>query len=562
MAHLKKTLLFLSALSLLTNFSAQAQAYGKNGMVVSSHTLASKVGIDILKKEGNAVDAAIATAFALAVTHPSAGNIGGGGFMVYRPSTGDPTTIDFREKAPLAASADMFLDDAGKLVPNSNHRGTLSIGVPGTVAGLYLAHQKYGSLPWADLVQPSIDLAEKGFPLSFALGQTAVYYSENHAGEFMGQFFSHPDGSRVKMGEVWKQPKLAETLTFIRDQGQDGFYRGKVADEIVHFMNENGGIITKEDLIQYRAIERAPVVGTYHDYEIISMPPPSSGGVALIEMLNMMECADFDSIEFNSSEYVHLTAEVMRRAYADRAEFIGDPDFNEDMPVDILISKDLAKKRFATIDWNKASVSDSTRFNQLPEGENTTHFSVIDKNGNAVSVTYTLEYSYGAEMGSTELGFIFNNEMGDFNPQPGYTNSGWLIGTAPNVIAPGKRMLSSMSPTIIAKDDQPFLVIGSPGGRTIINTVFQSIFNVLEYEMPLEQAIEAMKIHHQWMPDRIVYEKHLLSPDTRDELQNMGHEMRSIRALGQIMGIQVHSPLGVYYGVSDSSSPDGGAVGY
>lgn len=562
MAYLKKTIFFLSILSLLMNFRAQAQAYGKNGMVVSSHTLASQVGIDILKKEGNAIDATIATAFALAVTHPSAGNIGGGGFMVFRPSTGAATTIDFREKAPEAASADMFLDSHGKLISNSNHQGALSIGVPGTVAGLYLAHQKYGSLPWADLVQPSIDLAQNGFPLSFALSQTAAYYTENHTGTFMGQFFSHPDGSRVNMGEVWKQPKLAETLTLIRDQGKDGFYQGKVADEIVLFMKENGGIITKEDLSQYTAIERAPVLGTYRDYEIISMPPPSSGGVALIEMLNMMECADFDSIPFNSTEYVHLTAEVMRRAFADRAEYLGDPDFNENMPVNELISKDLAKTRFASIDFEKASVSDSARFNQLPEGMNTTHFSVADKNGNAVSLTYTLEYSYGSEMGSTELGFIFNNEMGDFNPQPGYTNSGWLIGTAPNIIAPGKRMLSSMSPTIVAKDGQPFLVIGSPGGRTIINTVFQSIFNVLEYEMPLEQAIEAMKIHHQWMPDRIVYEKHLMSPDTRDELELMGHKMHSIRALGQIMGIQVYSPLGVYYGVSDSSSPDGGAVGY
>lgn len=562
MAYLKKTIFFLSILPLLMNFHAQAQAYGKNGMVVSSHTLASQVGIDILKKEGNAIDATIATAFALAVTHPSAGNIGGGGFMVFRPSTGAATTIDFREKAPEAASADMFLDNHGKLIPNSNHQGALSIGVPGTVAGLYLAHQKYGSLPWADLVQPSIDLAQNGFPLSFALSQTAAYYTENHTGTFMGQFFSHPDGSRVNMGEVWKQPKLAETLTLIRDQGKDGFYQGKVADEIVLFMKENGGIITKEDLSQYTAIERAPVLGTYRDYEIISMPPPSSGGVALIEMLNMMECADFDSIPFNSTEYVHLTAEVMRRAFADRAEYLGDPDFNENMPVNELISKDLAKTRFATIDIEKASVSDSTRFNQLPEGMNTTHFSVVDKNGNAVSLTYTLEYSYGSEMGSTELGFIFNNEMGDFNPRPGYTNSGWLIGTAPNIIAPGKRMLSSMSPTIVAKDGQPFLVIGSPGGRTIINTVFQSIFNVLEYEMPLEQAIEAMKIHHQWMPDRIVYEKHLMSPDTRDELELMGHKMHSTRALGQIMGIQVYSALGVYYGVSDSSSPDGGAVGY
>lgn len=555
----------------LQSNSIFCQVYARNGIVVSSNKLASEVGIDILKKGGNAIDATVATAFALAVTHPTAGNIGGGGFLVFMDSSGIATTIDFREKAPIKASPTMFLDDAGNLIKEQNmfggestgnHVGSKSIGVPGTVAGLYLAHQKYGSLPWADLVQPSIDLAKNGFPLTWSLSNRATFFDDNSAIPFLKNYFRKDNGEITQYGELWKQPELATTLIEIRDHGQDGFYKGVIAKEIIKFMEENGGIITKEDLQSYTAVERKPIKGTFNGYDIYAMPPPSSGGVALVEMMNLMELADLDAIEFNSTQYVHLVAEVMRRAFADRAEYLGDPDFNEDMSLDNLTSKAFAKTRFKNIDMTKASVSDSTKFGQIYDGKNTTHFSVADKFGNAVSLTYTLEQSYGSGMGSDKLGFIFNNEMGDFNPMPGITNSSGQIGTNPNLIQPEKRMLSSMSPTIVAKNGKAFLIIGSPGGRTIINTVFQTVLNVLAFDMPVDLAIEAMKIHHQWLPDRIQYEKNLLSPDTRKALEAMNHTLVPVNSLGELMGIQIDAKNNIMIGASDSSSPDGAAVGY
>jgi gamma-glutamyltranspeptidase / glutathione hydrolase len=540
-----------------------AQIYGQNGMVVSDNSVASQVGVDILKKGGNAIDASVATAFALAVTHPSAGNIGGGGFMVYMNSENDVTTIDFREKAPLAATSTMFQDENGNLIKDSNHYSLKAVGVPGTVAGLYLAHQKYGHLPWAALVQPSVDLAKKGFPMPWGLYIQALSV-DSWQGSFdiMADYFHNAEGMVIKPREIWTQPALAKTLELIRDNGRDGFYKGAVAKEIAAYMKENGGIITTEDLQKYTAIEREPIKGTYHGYEIYSMPPPSSGGVALIEMLNLMEQANLDSIEFNSTDYVHLVAEAMRRGFADRAEHLGDPDFNLNMPLDKLTSKKFAKTRFDNIDMKKASVSDSSQYGHPYDGSNTTHFSVVDKEGNAVSLTFTLEHSYGSRMGSSKLGFIFNNEMGDFNPVPGVTTSSGLIGSPPNLIAPEKRMLSSMTPTIVAKEGKPYLIIGSPGGRTIINTVFQTVLNVLSYDMRIDKAIEAMKIHHQWLPDQIYYETHLMSPDTRKALENMGHTLQGVKHLGVLMGITYDPELKVYLGASDSSSPDGGAVGY
>ncbi|MBK7879962.1 MAG: gamma-glutamyltransferase [Saprospiraceae bacterium] len=540
-----------------------AQVYGEHGMVVTSNKLASQTGIEILQKGGNAIDASIATAFALAVTHPAAGNIGGGGFLVYMNSSGAVTTIDFREKAPLAATANMFLDNEGKLIEDLNHNSIKAIGVPGTVAGLFLAHRKYGKLPWSVLIQPSIDLAQKGFPMTWSLYQEAQWLSrESSSKSFIQNYFKNSKDVLTRPGELWKQPALAKTLTLIRDKGQDGFYKGAVAEEIEQFMIQNGGILTKKDLEKYQAIERKPIKGSYKGYDIYSMPPPSSGGVALVEMLNMMECANLKELEFNSTGYVHLLTEVMRRTFADRAQHLGDPDFNSNMPIEKLTSKEFAKNRFRQIDMNSASKSDSSTFGQTYDGNNTTHFSVVDKDGNAVSLTYTLEDSYGSKMGSNKLGFIFNNEMGDFNPVPGVTNSQGQIGSAANIIAPEKRMLSSMTPTIVAKDGKPFLLIGSPGGRTIINTVFQTILNVLSYDMQIDQAIEAMKIHHQWLPDVIYYEKHLLSPDTRKSLQLMGHKLQEVDILGSLMGITYNPALKIYIGAADSSSPDGGAVGY
>ena len=555
-------ILVISAL-FFTNSKGTAQVYGQNGMVVSSNILASQVGIDILKKGGNAIDASVATAFALAVTHPKAGNIGGGGFLVFMNAAGEATTIDFREKAPIAASANMFLDSTSKLFKGINHNSLKTVGVPGTVAGLYMAHQKYGKLPWKELVQPSIDLAKNGFVMSWDLYEDALFLNEDaKPTDFMYSYFRNSNGEITKPGEVWKQPSLAKSLKLIRNKGHDGFYKGEIAHEIENYMKKNGGLITKTDLEKYTAIERKPIKGTYKEFEIYSMPPPSSGGVALVEMMNMLELVDLDSIEFNSTDYVHLIAEVMRRAFADRAEYLGDPDFNPDMPLDKLTSKAYAKKRYENIDMSKASVSDSALYGHPYDGNNTTHFSVVDKEGNAVSLTYTLEDSYGSQLGSNNLGFIFNNEMQDFNPVPGVTTNFGQIGSAPNLIAPEKRMLSSMTPTIVAKNGKPYLIIGSPGGRTIINTVFQTVLNVLAYDMQIDKAIETMKIHHQWLPDEIVYERFLMSPDTRAALQAMGHRLREVKNLGSLMGITYDAEFKVYIGAADSSSPNGGAVGY
>lgn len=557
--HLSAYFIFL----LLIPLSVESQIYHKNGIVVSEHQIASEIGAKILKEGGNAIDASIATAFALAVVFPQAGNIGGGGFLVFVNNKGESTTIDFREKAPLASSTTMYLDEKGNYIPMSNHNGLLAVGVPGTVAGLWMAHQKYGSLPWADLVQPAIDLAEQGVPLSFTLAQHAKRFITDAPNEFMKNFYTNGTGIPLKMGEIWIQPQLANTLSVIRDHGHDGFYAGDIAEKLAKFMAEHGGIITEEDLSKYEAVERAPVKGTYKGFEIVSMGPPSSGGASIIQMMNMMELVDWDTIEFNSTDYVHILAESMRRAYADRAEFLGDPDFNPDMPIERLISKEHAQNRFKYIDWTKASKSDSSTFGQLYDGRSTTHLSVMDKEGNAVSMTYTLEWSYGSRMGSSELGFILNNEMGDFNPQPGMTNTSGRIGTNPNLIAPEKRMLSSMSPTIVKKDGKPYLVIGTPGGRTIINTTFQTILNVLEFNMPIDKAIEAMKIHHQWLPDMIFYEPDKMSPDTREALKVMGHALSDRRTnLGRLMGIIYDSELEIFIGANDSGSPDSGVSGY
>ena len=540
-----------------------SQTKGQHGMVVSDHHLASKVGVAILEKGGNAIDASIATAFALAVTHPQAGNIGGGGFLVFRNAENKVTTIDFREKAPLAASPTMFLNEDGTLNKGDNHNGLKSVGVPGTVAGLYLAHQKYGSLEWASLLQPAIDLAVDGFPISPALydwGQLIATWSDEK--QLAKGMFKNEQGTLLQIGAVWKQKALAKTLVFIRDSGEKGFYEGPVSEKLVAYMKANGGIITKEDLYRYKAVERAPLKGSYKGYDLYTMPPPSSGGVALIEMMNMLELADFKTTDPKDIRNIHLLAETMRRAFADRAEHLGDPDFNNDMPLEKLLSKSFAKQRFEHLDLEKASKSDASKFGQLYDGKNTTHLSVIDKNKNAVSMTYTLEHSFGSGMGASDLGFLLNNEMGDFNPKIGLTDSIGHIGTFANSIAPEKRMLSSMSPTIVLKDTIPYLVIGSPGGRTIINTVFQAVLNVLEHGMEVDEAIEAFKIHHQWLPDQLYYEEGTLPQSTLDSLRNMGHRLQARKYLGRLMGIRYDDKTKLFIGAADSSSPDGAAVSY
>ncbi|HEY0655395.1 MAG TPA: gamma-glutamyltransferase [Chryseosolibacter sp.] len=541
--------------------------HSKNGMVVSSSLIASEIGRDILKEGGNAIDAAVATAFALAVTWPSAGNIGGGGFIVYVDKNGAATTFDFREKAPFAAHEKMFLDASGNLIKGSNHVGVLSVGTPGTVAGLYLAHQKYGKLPWKKLLTPAIKLASKGIPYSHALTQ--------HAASSEATWKKFPSTAAVMykngkdfyaLNENWKQPELAETLKRIRSKGRDGFYKGETAEKLVKFIQSQGGIMTLEDLEKYDAIERKPITGTFRDYTLYTMGPPSSGGVALVEMLNILEGYNLKAMGYHSADYIHVLKEAMKRGFADRAQYLGDPDFNNDIPVEKLTSKEYAKKLRESIQMDLASVSDSSRFGQLPEaGTNTTHLSVVDKDGAAVSLTYTLEQSYGSQVVAEGLGFFLNDEMGDFNPVPGVTDSKGQIGTKANLIQPGKRMLSSMTPTILTKNNKPVMVIGSPGGRTIINTVLQVILNVVEHNMNIAQAVEAPRFHHQWLPDRINFEPFAFSAETLNALKARGHQLQegAIRqSQGSAMGIFCDHEKNLLQGAADSRSPDGGAAGY
>ena len=540
-------------------------AYARNGMVVSTSEIASETGRDILEKGGNAIDAAVATAFSLAVTCPWAGNIGGGGFMVYYRSDGMVTAIDFREKAPLAAGKLMYLDENGSVKDNSNHDGFLSIGVPGTVAGLYKAHRLYGRLPWFDLLKPAIELAEKGFPVTWGIHislSDPFIQKRLQSYETSRKKYFHGDSKSLEPGFIWKQPELAGTLRRIQKKGREGFYRGETAKKLSEFILKNGGIITEKDLEKYEAVERKPVHGTYRGFDIYSMPPPSSGGVALIEMLNMLEGFDLKAMGHNSALYIHLLSETMRRAFADRAEYLGDPDFNHDMPVDMLISKKHAAKLRNTISLSEKSESDPEFFNNSYESEETTHLCVMDRDGSAVSLTYTLEYLYGSGITADGLGFLLNNEMGDFNAIPGLTDDKGRIGTKPNLIAPEKRMLSSMSPTIVTRDGKPLLVIGSPGGRTIINTVLQVILNYIDHGMNIAEAIEAGRFHHQWLPDVIYVEKDAISEDTEKILKALGHKIEYRGYQGSAMGIQYDSGKRLISGAADSRSYDGAAAGY
>lgn len=565
--HLKLVVFFFIVVpSLIFAQSGKTPAPAENGMVVTSHYLASEVGRDILKKGGNAIDASVATAFALAVTLPSAGNIGGGGFLVYYGDDGKKTTFNFREKAPLTAHEKMFLGKDGKIKDNSNHEGLLATGVPGTVAGLYLAHQKMGKLPWADLVAPAVKLAKEGFPATYRNERFVHFIAKNKSNyPSTAKTFLKDGKIPYKPGEIWKQPDLAETLKRIQENGADGFYKGTTAKLIADFMKKNGGIITEKDLEKYRAQELKPVLGTYRGYEIVGMPPPSSGGIALVEMLNIVEGYNLSEMGHNSAASLHVITEAMRRAFADRAEFVGDADFNPNLPLEKLTSKEHANNLRAKIDLKKASLSDSTHFNAKhlkPESPETTHISVVDKDGNAVSLTYTLENSYGNKIVVEGAGFLLNNEMGDFNPIPGYTNSRGLIGTKPNLVQPEKRMLSSMTPTIVAKDGKPILVIGSPGGRTIINTVLQVILNMIDFNMNIAQAVEAPRVHHQWFPNRTSFERHGISPDTQKLYKALGHEVYYRNMQGQAMGIAIDHKNNKIYGAADSRSFDARAVGY
>ena len=535
---------------------------GAHGMVVSSNGIASEVGAAVLSAGGNAVDAAIATGLALAVVHPAAGNIGGGGFMVIRFADGRVTAIDFREKAPIRAHPQMFVNPAtGEYSSETHHDSHLAVGVPGTVAGFDHAHRRYGSLPWEKLVDPAIALARDGFPLSPGLSRSlrGVLSAMQRYPASTAVFSKN--GVPYEAGELWRQPDLARTLERIRMKRRDGFYAGETAELIVAEMVRGGGMIAPEDLALYQPRERAPIRGSYRGYDIISMPPPSSGGVALVQMLNILEGYDLRAMRHNSAPYIHHLIEAMRRAYRDRARFLADPDFVE-VPVERLTSKTYAAELRAQIDPARATPSTPADIASGAESEETTHYSVVDRNGNAVSVTYTLEAGYGSKIVVPGAGFLLNNEMGDFNARPGLTTEEGLIGTEPNLARPEQRMLSSMTPTILARDGKLVAVFGSPGGRTIINTVLQIVLNIVDHGMNIQQAVDARRLHHQWLPDRISIEADGVSEQTAAQLRAMGHDVRVGGRQGSVQAIMIDPQSGDRIGAPDRRDADAGARGY
>lgn len=526
----------------------------KNGVVVTVSAPGSDVGTAILKQGGNSVDAAVATAFALAVTHPSAGNIGGGGFMVVHPPKGKPTVFDYRETAPAAATKTMFKKDDS---PYSHKM----VGTPGTVRGMALAHKKFGKLPWKTLVQPAVDLARKGYLLdkhhADSLNKMLALTKKDM--EFQG-VFGNPDGSPWKPGDRHIQLDLARTLNRIAEDGPDAFYKGKIAEQLVAEMKTGGGLITLDDLAKFQAVEREPIHGTYRGYDVYGPPPPSSGGTCLVLMLNLLENFDFKKHDRYSPQTLHVMTESMRLAYADRARFLGDPAFTK-IP-EHLTSRDYAHELRKKINLEKATPSADIA-KDIPlteEGDSTTHFSIIDKDGMAVSNTYTLEHGFGSRVVVKGAGFLLNNEMMDFNWRPGITTKAGAIGTEPNTVAPGKKMLSSQTPTILAKDGKVFLVTGSPGGRTIINTVLNVVVSVVDYEMPIQAAVDGPRTHHQWFPDELKFEGTKQYPETVKLLQSLGHRVVYAKQ-GDCHSIWINPKTGGYVGAADKRL-SGKASGY
>lgn len=534
-----------------------------SGMVVSAYPDASEAGARVLSAGGNAVDAAIATGLALAVTHPTAGNIGGGGFMVIRFPDGGATAIDFREKAPLKAHPEMFVGEDGEYSYQIHHRSHLAVGVPGTVAGFALAHERYGDAEWRDLVEPSVALARDGFVVSDRLANSLSGRLEAFRDYPATYAQFSKDGVPYEPGEVLVQADLAGTLERIRDEGRDGFYSGATARLLAEEMERGGGWITEEDLARYEAREREPIRGTYRGYDIISMPPPSSGGTALVQMLNVLEGFDVAAMGADSPEYAHHLVESMRRAFRDRATFLADSDF-ADVPVERLTSKEYAAEIRATIATDAASVSSPADVEAAPgwESTETTHYSVVDQDGMAVSVTYTLEGGYGSYITVPGAGFLLNNEMGDFNGRPGLTNETGLIGTEANLARPEQRMLSSMTPTVVARDGELVAVIGSPGGRTIINTVLQLVVNLVDFGKPPEGVVAAKRLHHQWLPDRVRLEEGFMSEEDGASLAALGHEVTWGRGQGIAHCIFVDGTTGQLVGVPDPRDSDGASASY
>lgn len=512
----------------------------KNGAVVSAHPDATAVGVAILKKGGNAVDAAVAVKFALAVVYPNAGNIGGGGFLVYRSKKGAISSLDFREKAPKAAFKDMFLDAEGNPITEKSTDGHLASGVPGSVAGMVEVHQKYGKLKWADLVEPAYQLALKGFNITKQqAGELNRLKPKFEKFNPLGTAFVKESGQWAA-GDLLVQAELANTMALIRDKGKAGFYEGEVADHIVNEMKRGGGIISKEDLKNYDAAWRTPIVGSYKGYKVITMPPTSSGGIALVQLLQSVEDYNVAKWGFNSDSTVQLMVEAERRVYADRAKHLGDPDFWE-VPQKELLDKKYNVQRMANMSWNKATPSTDIQAGEFykKESEETTHFSIVDKEGNAVSLTTTINTSYGNYVVVKGAGFFLNNEMDDFSVKPGTPNYFGLVGYEANAIVPNKRMLSSMTPTILEKDGKLAMVVGTPGGSTIMTSVFQTILNVIDFGMDMQTAVEAKKFHHQWLPDRIDIEGGALSDTTKANLEAKGYSFYKRGSIGRVDAILI-----------------------
>ncbi len=552
-----------SVVDLSLQAASKEPVRARNGMVVSAELHASQVGVEILKQGGNAVDAAVAVGFALAVTFPQAGNIGGGGFMVIRMADGRTATIDFREKAPRKAHRDMYLDSSGAVVTERSLLGHLSAGVPGSVAGLLHALEKYGSKSRKEVLSPSVRLAENGFEVSHRFAQwlkadsvMLVKFDETR------RIFTK-NGTPYKEGDRLVQKDLAKTLKRIQKEGADGFYRGETADLIVAEMKRGNGLIDLDDLRSYRAVERPPVVGTYRGFDVISMGPPSSGGIVLVQMLNLLEAYDLGHRGPGSSWNIARMTESMKLAYADRAEYLGDPDFFS-VPGEWLVSKEYARERRALIDTLGATPSSRIRHGVAParESEETTHYSVVDRWGNAVSVTTTINSWFGSYVTVKGAGFLLNNEMDDFSAKPGVPNQYGLIGGEANAIAPQKRMLSAMTPTIVLRDNKPWLVTGSPGGSTIITTILQVLTNVIDYKMNIQEAIDAPRIHHQWLPDTLLYERHALVQDVRENLAARGYNLKERNGTqGRAEGILIDRERGLFYGATDPRGY-GAAIGY
>ena len=550
--------------------ASQAPVAAENGMVVSAQHLATRVGVDVLKEGGNAVDAAVAVAYALAVVYPAAGNLGGGGFMTILLADGRRTFLDFREKAPLAATADMYLDKNGEVVKGASTTGHLAVAVPGTVSGMELARAKYGTMPRAALIAPAIRFAQDGFVLDegdveiLRAATGALRRDPPSAAIFLNQ------GQPFAAGDTLVQKDLARTLKRISDDGEAGFYKGPVAAAIVASSQAGGGIITQADLDQYKTRELAPVECNYRGYGIVSAPPPSSGGVILCEILNVLEGYPLKELGFRSAQAVHYQIEAMRHAYVDRNSALGDPDFVRN-PLERLLSKDHAAQLRAAIDPGHAGVSADIRPGVAPhEGSNTTHYSVVDRWGNAVSVTYTLNEWFGAQVTAAGTGVVLNDEMDDFTSKIGAPNLYGLVQGEANAIAPGKRPLSSMSPTIVTRDGKPLMVLGTPGGSRIITTVLHAIVNVIDYGMTAQEAVDAPRFHQQWQPDATSVEPFAISPDTRRILEAMGHRFRPSPLINQLALILVGAPAldaqavgrNRLYGANDPRHHSGLAAGY